>query len=182
MTPRTRSRLALVTVFALFFASFGVAYVMRMSGWEPARTRNFGTLLEPPLDLRTLQPLKADGSTWSWQPLERRWHVVVPAPADCGAPCAELADELHRVWLSEGRKAANIRVLWLGAMPAGAPDYAALVPMADNAELRARLPEAAATDAGIPVYLIDPSGFLVMRYAPGFDPSGLRKDLARLLR
>ena len=45
MTPRTRSRLALVTVFALFFASFGVAYVMRMSGWEPARTRNFGTLL-----------------------------------------------------------------------------------------------------------------------------------------
>ena len=39
----------------------------------------------------------------------------------------------------------------------------------------------AAPDA-LPVYLIDGRGFLVMRYAPGFDPSGLRKDLARLLK
>ena len=34
----------------------------------------------------------------------------------------------------------------------------------------------------LPVYFVDPGGFLVMRYAPGFDPSGMRKDLARLLK
>ena len=37
-------------------------------------------------------------------------------------------------------------------------------------------------DGSLAVYLIDPNGFLVMRYAQGFDPSGLRKDLARLLK
>jgi hypothetical protein len=34
----------------------------------------------------------------------------------------------------------------------------------------------------LPVYLADPNGWLVLRYAPGFEPSGLRKDLGRLLK
>ena len=34
----------------------------------------------------------------------------------------------------------------------------------------------------LPVYLADPNGWLVLRYAPGFDPSGLRKDLSRVLK
>jgi hypothetical protein len=39
-----------------------------------------------------------------------------------------------------------------------------------------------ALDAPGRVYLIDPIGNLVMSYAPDADPSGMRKDLARLLR
>ncbi|MCW0465993.1 hypothetical protein NB705_003066 [Xanthomonas sacchari] len=36
--------------------------------------------------------------------------------------------------------------------------------------------------AGVPIYVIDPNGFVVLRYAPGFDPAGLRADLAKLLK
>ena len=36
--------------------------------------------------------------------------------------------------------------------------------------------------AGTPVYVVDPHGFVVLRYAPGFDPGGLRMDVARLLK
>jgi hypothetical protein len=39
-----------------------------------------------------------------------------------------------------------------------------------------------ALDAPGRVYLIDPIGNLVLSYAPDADPSGMRKDLARLLR
>ena len=35
---------------------------------------------------------------------------------------------------------------------------------------------------GVPVYLIDPNGFVILRYPPGFDPAGLRADLAKLLK
>jgi hypothetical protein len=35
---------------------------------------------------------------------------------------------------------------------------------------------------GVPVYVIDPNGFVILRYPPGFDPSGLRADLAKLLK
>ncbi len=34
----------------------------------------------------------------------------------------------------------------------------------------------------VPVYVIDPNGFLILRYPPGFDPGGLRADLAKLLK
>ncbi len=46
---------------------------------------------------------------------------------------------------------------------------------------RARLP-GVDDPAGTPVYVVDPNGFVVLRYAPGFDPGGLRADLARLLK
>jgi hypothetical protein len=39
-----------------------------------------------------------------------------------------------------------------------------------------------ALDVSGRVYLIDPIGNLVLSYAPDADPTGMRKDLARLLR
>ena len=53
--------------------------------------------------------------------------------------------------------------------------------MQASAELQARLPDLARPDA-LPVYLADPNGYLVLRYPPGFNPSGLRKDLGRVLK
>ena len=35
---------------------------------------------------------------------------------------------------------------------------------------------------GDAAWLVDPYGFTVLRYAPGFDPGDLRTDLARLLK
>jgi len=48
----------------------------------------------------------------------------------------------------------------------------------------ALLAELAGSDdpRGPVAYLVDPNGFVVLRYPPGFDPGGLRTDLARLLK
>jgi hypothetical protein len=35
---------------------------------------------------------------------------------------------------------------------------------------------------GVPVYVIDPHGFVILRYPPGFDAGGLYKDVAKLLK
>ena len=35
---------------------------------------------------------------------------------------------------------------------------------------------------GLPVYVIDPNGFVILRYAAGSDPGDLRSDLAKLLK
>jgi hypothetical protein len=34
----------------------------------------------------------------------------------------------------------------------------------------------------VPVYVVDPNGFVILRYAPGFDAGHLRQDMARLLK
>ena len=181
-TPsQTRPRLVLLLVAVMFLGSFGVAAALFFGGWKPTQTRNVGEMLEAYPDLRDVALVHAGGTPWQWQPLERQWHVVVAPPAGCGEPCLQLLDALQRVWVSEGRHSERLKVLWAGELPAGAPTFPGLVPLRASDALQARLPDIASADA-LPVYLADPNGWLVLRYAPGFEPSGLRKDLGRLLK
>lgn len=178
---QTRSRLVMLLVAAMFLGSFGVAAALFFGGWRPTQTRNLGEMLDPYRDLRGVALVHADGTPFDWQPLERRWHVLVAPPAECGAPCLQLLDALDRVHRSEGRHAERLTILWAGDVPAGASAVAGLVPLRANPDLQALLPDVARADA-LPVYLVDPNGWLVMRYAPGFEPRDLRKDLGRLLK
>ena len=178
---RTRSRLVLLLVAAMFLGSFGVAAALFFGGWRPTQTRNLGEMLDPYRDLRAVALVRAEGAPFAWEPLERRWHVLVAPPADCGAPCLRLLDALDRVRRSEGRHAERVVLLWAGELPAGAPAVNGLVQVRASDELQALLPDVARADA-LPVYLVDPNGWLVMRYAPGFEPQAVRKDLGRLIK
>jgi hypothetical protein len=181
MTPQTRSRLILLLLVLLFAAPVTVAIVMHASGWEPSRTRNHGELLRPALDIRDVALRRADGSVYPWEPGERRWRIAVYPPADCAQACVELIAGLDKVWQLQGRRADRLDVLWFGAVPPGAVPFRRFVPMREDATLLARLPHNA-TDGAPSAYLIDPSGYLALRYAPGFDVAHVREDVARLLK
>lgn len=178
---RFRSRTVLLLVAAMFLGSFVVAATLFFSGWQPGATRNFGQMLSPYPELQALPLQQADGQPFAWQPQQRNWHILVPAPATCDSQCSALLDTLHRVWYSEGRHAERLQVLWFGGLPATPPQFSGLRPMAEAPDLVARLPELAGA-GGIPVYLVDPHGYVVLHYSAGFNPSGLRKDLGRLLK
>lgn len=181
MTPHSRSRLVLALIALLFFASFGAALVLHYGGWRPSSTRNHGELLQPPIDLRALSLRRGDGGDYPWQPRAGVWRVLVAPPEACGTRCLELLDALYRVWLSEGRHADALDVLWVGEPPPAALRFRRLVAIRPVPALATALPDSAAAGA-LPVYVIDPAGYLVLRYPPGFDPNGLRKDLQRLIR
>jgi hypothetical protein len=176
-----RSRLTLLLVAVLFLGSFGVAAVLRFAGWTPTGARNFGELLQPPRPLGAIALRRADGSAYPWAPEQNQWRLLaVPAPG-CRAACVRTIDILRRTWLSQGSRANRLDVLWAGPVPAGAPRFRRLVEIAPDPALAAALPQAATADA-VPVYLVDPEGFLVLHYRPGFDPTGLRKDLGKLVK
>ena len=178
---QTRSRLVLLLIAAMFLSSFGIAAFLRFSGWQPAHSKNFGELLQPPRDLGGQHLLRADGQPYEWNPQANTWRIVAVPAADCERACVAMIDTLRRIWETEGRQADRVDVLWFGPVPAGAPSFRRFVPMQPNAALAAALPEAASRDA-LPVYLIDPSGFLVMRYRAGFAPADLHKDLGKLIK
>jgi hypothetical protein len=183
---RNRNRALLLVIAALFFGSLIVAGALRFSGWRPSGMKNHGELLDPPGDLRDVQPRLVDGSTYAWSPIERTWRIAVAPPVDCGDECAKLARQVDTVWQLFGKDADRVHVLWLCtsmpcAYPADAPRPATLRLVAPDAAMRANLPRVEAT-GGVPAYVIDPNGFAVLRYAPGFDPAGLRADLAKLLK
>ncbi|ALS93576.1 hypothetical protein [Xanthomonas oryzae] len=182
-TPQSvkRGRRMLIALAVLFFGSMLLAGVLRFSGWQPASMRNNGALLQPPADLRALAPMRANGQPYAWAPSERIWRIAVAPPADCTQQCMTLAAELDKVWQLLGHRADKVDVLWIGAPPAGLPSMPELRVLRDDARLRQALPRSADA-AGVPVYLIDPNGFVILRYAPGFDPAGLRSDLVKLLK
>lgn len=178
---RSRNRRMLLALALLFFGSFVVAGLLRFSGWRPEGLRNKGELLQPYGDLRKLAPRLADGSRYDWNPEARQWRIVVAPPADCGQPCVALAGELDTVWQLFGRHADRVDLLWIGTPPEGATRNAATRVLHDEPVLRAALPRVD-DPAGVPVYVVDPNGFVILRYAPGFDPGDLRDDVARLLK
>lgn len=185
MTDATRSsqlksRLTLLLIVAMFFSSFGIAAFLRFTGWTPAHGKNYGQLLEPPIDLSAVTLLRADGSPYAWEPNQNRWRFIVVPAKDCASACVRVIDQLHRLWLTQGRKADQIDVLWFGEIPKDAPRFRRLVAMQPSAAL-AVLPDVAHADA-VPMYLADPSGFVALHYPAGFDPALVKKDLGKLIK
>jgi hypothetical protein len=188
-TQRTRSRLQLVAIALVFVAPVLAAWMLHRAGWRPVAERNYGTLVEPAQDFRAHLATTADGAAVAWTGAAGIFHVVVPMPRDCGAPCLELVDSLERLWQGLGKRAPRVRML-VAASPETALDAAlartphvarvtlapdpfpAVAPIAVEKERRSALP----------AYVIDPNGYLVLRYDAGFDPAGLRRDLTRLVR
>ncbi len=184
-----RSRLQLILIAAVFAAPIVVAFVLSRLGWRPLAERNYGTLVEPAEDYRGYRASTATGDALAWNNAGGVFHVVVPMPRECGAPCLELVDSLERLWQGLAKRAPRVRML-VAAVPDAALDaaiaraphvtrvtlapdpFAYPAPVAVEAERRAPLP----------AYVVDPNGYLVMRYDAGFDPAGLRRDLTRFVR
>ena len=186
---RRRNRNMLVALFVLFFGGMLVAGLLRFSGWRPEGTRNKGEMLQPYGDLRGYTPTLANGGAYGWKDEPRIWRIVA-MPRDCdtsrAAECTRLLADFDKVWRLMTKDADRVHVLWAGAMPPGVtvPEEVRLVRADDG--LRAGLvrwnitPEE--SRGGDAAWLVDPNGFVVLRYAPGFDPGDLRTDLARLLK
>ncbi|HNV78152.1 MAG TPA: hypothetical protein PLI83_02255 [Thermomonas sp.] len=181
---RRRNRNMLVGLFVLFFGGMLVAGLLRFSGWRPEGSKNKGELLQPYGDLRAYTPTLANGGAYGWKDEPRIWRIVA-MPRDCAtsraAECKRLLADFDKVWRLMSKDADRVHVLWAGDLPPGVAVPREVRQLRADDGLRAGL--ARWDDAsGDAAWLVDPNGFVVLRYAPGFDPGDLRSDLARLLK
>jgi hypothetical protein len=170
--PFHNRRRVIILLAFLFAAPVLAALSMRVTGWQPGATGNHGRLVEPPARL----PAEVFPGE-----LRDHWVLVAVVPSRCRRDCAELAAELLRVRRGLGKEATRVKLVLSGpeSLPGdlrGAPLVTAPVSF-QNALGSADV----AMETGA-VLMIDPRGFLMMRYAPGFRSSGLLDDLERLLR
>lgn len=181
---KTRSRSKVLLIAAIFLAPLVAAFWLHASGWKPPASRNHGYLYAPARDFRGMVARDEAGKQIVWENTERRWHLLLIAPPDCDARCAGMLDTVRRVWVGLGRHAADVDLHFVGTPDTNARAALAAQSAFDVVSLTGGnpLPSAAANGVGLPVYLIDPHGYLVMRFDAGFEPGGLRRDLQRLLR
>lgn len=178
-----RNRMALVILVVVFFGGLIFAGALRFSGWQPQGMKNKGELLSPYVDLRTHALTQQDAAAYTWEDSPRTWRILAMPQACDGArhaACQQLLMDLDKVWRLMGKEADRVHVLWGGAKLETMANLREVYPIQVDATLGALLPQV--SEEGDAVWLIDPNGFVVLRYAPGFDPADLRTDLARLLR
>jgi hypothetical protein len=181
MTPRMRNRIGLILILALFATPLVTAYVLNALGWRPAGTRNYGELIEPPQDLTAAHFAYVDGKAIEWKDDDWSWTVFAITGPGCATQCIARIDELRRARLTLNQNAFRVRVVVIGDL---APDALAdLKPVrharddaATLASLRPTAPDSVA------VAFADPHGFLVLRYAVGYDGNKLRRDLERVIK
>ncbi len=190
-TPRAatwRARAGLIALFALFLAPVVGSFLLHLAvpGWVPFGYTNRGDLVEPPAAAHLDGARFLDGEPAPAADDEAVWILVHASDGSCGETCEAALLAMRQARLALGKDAHRVARWWLVA---GDPDersvaqvlreYAGtrVVQLGRDSPLLA-----AAQDGASVVQLVDPAGYLILRYG-GADPAGaIRKDLKRLLK
>ena len=191
------SRQGLVLLGLMFMAPAFVAWVMHNSseqGWRPEGTTNRGVLVHParPLTLPAEMVIAGEPAN---DYLQGMWTLLYIGDADCDAVCNENLYKMRQVRTAQNEHMRRVQQLYLvrdEAVPVALQtlldnEYKGLTVMlvtADQAEQIAPyfLIDGVSMQGAERVYIIDPLGNLMMYYPPDANPSGMLKDLKKLLK
>lgn len=189
------ARWKIVLLAALFAAPPLVAYVLYQSGWRSERTLNHGELVQPARPLEDAALATLDGKPLRLLALRGRWTLVYFGPAGCGKPCTDNLYKMRQVHLAQGKDLERVQRVFIVTDPRALDllrytlkDYPGTLVLTGEGATVGQVARQFAVSAGSPldslhrVYLVDPLGNFMMSYPADADPTGLRKDLARLLR
>lgn len=181
MTDVRSGRRMLVFIALVFAAPILVASLLAFSGWLPEGRGNYGELVDPPIRLEQSGTLRA-GGMFAWATPQWHWTLVVRIPDVCDRICHEHLDQIGNLRISLGRHAEKLRIVIDDDVPADG-----VLSTAQGVYSLVDLPSAlhdrlhpAHTD--VTLALVDPAGYLMLRYPEKSDLKRVRKDLGKLIR
>jgi len=188
-------KVVLIAIALLFFVPLMLAVLMRAGWWDfqPSSLSNRGTLVQPITVFPIEATAPADGALPAVAP--GQWQVLYTLPAICAENCLRSLAALRQVHLALGRERGHVAMLLLSPSGPDAELRATIARIHADFQLRidthggaaALLGRLAGPD-GAPfgtqpgqAFLLDPGANIILRYAPGFDPQDISRDLDRLL-
>ncbi len=196
-------RLALLIIAAMFLLPLLLAWLMYSGAldFNPASTRNLGTLVVPPvpIDWSETVLLAGDADLAASQAqgggvFDEHWVILQAVPAKCDDSCLKKVVQLRQIHRASGRQAMRIRLALLldesstagqahGLSAIYAQFHLIRDPVGLLRETLGKIQQSFAdqTEPAQAVYLIDPLGNIMMHYEAGSDPNHIKQDLKRLL-
>ncbi len=186
-SPNRPARRTLLALVAVFFLPFIVGSGLFWSGWRPERFGNHGELLQTPRVLPESGLRHADGRPLPTSELRGKWLLALPVNAACATACQQQLQQMQQVHIALNKEQTRLRRVLISSVaePAAAdlqgrfPDLVmALAPAAQGGEAWHEVLDG----SGQAVYIVDPLGNVMMRYADPGNMRGVLKDLERLLK
>src|SRR5579885_2495310 len=118
MQTRTRRRLQLLGVAALFAAPILVGVALVLAGWMPG-TKSYGLPILPQRELSQTPVRLDDGARFQWRDRAFHWTLVALPGPDCVERCVHAIDMIERARITLNQNADKLRLLYLGAPPGG---------------------------------------------------------------
>ena len=184
-----KGRLALVAIALMFFVPIFVSwYLVFFSDYKDGiKTVNNGVLISPIINLSNLDMKSfSDDKIYSQ---DRTWILAFLIKQDCNKLCQENLYQIRQIRLAIGKDQDKLERLVLSKASLDWDNYKKEYPgqkyidssminfdgivsaFKSNLELK--------SDS---IYLIDPYGNLMMQYKNGTEPTGIIKDIERLIR
>ena len=198
MTPfidPSGARRKLLLLASLFVLPMLVAYALYYSGWRPETVHPHGELVQPARPVADAALVLLDGKPIRFSELRGKWTLVTFSAAECLKPCERNLTKMRQIIAAQGKEADRLQSVlvvtdgkaldWLRYAIQDYPGMRVITGPADSVAALAReftLPAGGPLDKLNRVYLVDPLGNFMMSYPADADPTGMRKDLARLLR
>ena len=183
---RLKMLLVLLLCASPVIASYITYYFIRPEG-----RRNFGELIDPQKPVPNLSATTLDGKSVNLQTLKGQWLLVSISGGACDASCQNHLYLQRQVRETLGKEKDRLDRVWFVSDTTPVPD--ALRPALKDATVL-RLPAdqlgtwmqaANGKQLADHIYVIDPMGNWMMRFAPGFNAESAvkaKKDLERLLK
>jgi cytochrome oxidase Cu insertion factor (SCO1/SenC/PrrC family) len=183
--PIKRGRFQLLLLIAVFVLPLVASALAYFFDWSTGQTSNYGALIEPhPAPQIALRA--SDGRAAGLGDFRGKWILLQFAAPTCDARCERKLYTMRQVRRALGRDRSRIERVWILTAD-GQPAPRLLHAIEGTHLLRTSAPAFLAAfpaehDLRDHIYLIDPRGNLMLRYPPDADPSGVIKDLNRLLK
>jgi len=179
-----KGRLKLLLVASIFAVPFVLALVLTLAGWQPGAKGNGLPVLPQRNFAQEKLPVRlADGRDWAWRDSEPRLTLVALPGPDCAARCYAALTAMAKARVMLNRNQSRLRLLYVGTPPAdaqrdGMANYWQVGSDVDGklAQWRPSGPDS------ISALLVESDGTALARYPAGFDPSGLFRDLQKVVK
>ncbi|OOG53684.1 hypothetical protein [Rhodanobacter sp. C03] len=179
-----RSRMFLILIALVFAAPMIAAGLLTWSGWQPGAKGN-GQPIQPQRNFvdEKLQVLLVDGQTYAWRDSEPRMTLVALAGPGCSTQCLATLTSMAAARVTLNRNQSRLRLLYLGTPPAnddrdGMKNYWQL-----GEDVAGKLASyRPTTPDSVSALLVESNGTALSWYPAGFDASGLRKDLQKVIK
>jgi len=193
-TDQGRSRTKLIILLLMFLLPVvGSWYLVFFTDYarDGKGGAEHGALINPPRPLENVSLIRVNEDSTEQVALYGKWSMLFFVDGPCEAACEENLYRLRQIRLATGRKMKHLQRIAVIDESEGSQfrdilsknypgqHYASRKDLGENFLRQFR--DQNIEDKGS-IFLIDTRGFLMMHYPGDADPSGIIRDLSRLLR